>query len=531
MSSGPGRRLPAPALMCRCAALAVRPRARGRSFGSFAQVARGVGAAGFGGGVATRLHVAELLSVVPVLSTPAARRGGSFDGSPATGDAQHPGWATGGQRIGDRGIVAKPASRVFSRSPDVVSAANAIAAPRHIKRSHRRRWRCTSGRSVFRDYEALTGRYSQSDPIGLAGGISTYGYVGGNPLSYTDRRGLAADVLVDVGFIGYDLWVIYRDNIAGNCDNLGENLTALGLDVLGAVVPFATGLGVAYRARHLANFAEEAAQHGDEVADAARASLCAFNSFDEATLVATDKGPVRIGELTVGTKVLARNEQTGVESYQTVTSKFAEWHETMRSVKVDAGTTTEALLTTDKHPFYVEGKGFVDAQDLSEGDVLLLSGGASATVTENRVVEKAQLAHNFTVANDHTYFVGEAKVWVHNCKLKPYGGPGGGHHVPAQSAFRGAPGYNANSALAIPNSELARLGVSHSAVTGAQRSGYTALARSGAPLSWASVSRVEVNALVRGGMSPTMARSTVRRAVQALRQSGVTAPTRIPWGP
>lgn len=43
-----------------------------------------------------------------------------------------------------------------------------------------------------RDYDSIVGRYVESDPIGLRGGVDTYTYVLDAPVSYSDHYGLEA---------------------------------------------------------------------------------------------------------------------------------------------------------------------------------------------------------------------------------------------------------------------------------------------------------------------------------------------------
>lgn len=79
----------------------------------------------------------------------------------------------------------------------------------------------------------------------------------------------------------------------------------------------------------------------------------------------------------------------------------------------------DTIRATAEHPFWVQAPGsvageWVNAGDLVAGATLLTADGTTATVLDVKGYDTTEWAYNFTVADLHTYFVGDEPVLVHN---------------------------------------------------------------------------------------------------------------------
>ncbi len=89
-------------------------------------------------------------------------------------------------------------------------------------------------------------------------------------------------------------------------------------------------------------------------------------------------------------------------------------------------TPDDFIRATPGHRFWTADRGWVAAEALAPGEELSDATGMPVHVEALTADVAAETVFNFEVEETHTYFVGAARVWVHNPTAAPCAGSGGG---------------------------------------------------------------------------------------------------------
>lgn len=137
--------------------------------------------------------------------------------------------------------------------------------------------------------------------------------------------------------------------------------------------------------------------------------------FVEGTSVAVPGGQKNIEDVCLGDLVYAYNENEAQIKEELVTAISNREASKLVEICTDEG---DQIISTVDHLWYVETAGWKRAGDLKAGEQLRTLDGTKNTVSSVASQEKTVTVYNLTVANSHTYYVGEkSPVLVHNvCK-------------------------------------------------------------------------------------------------------------------
>ena len=155
-------------------------------------------------------------------------------------------------------------------------------------------------------------------------------------------------------------------------------------------------------------------------------------------MVETDEGLVAIEAIAIGDKVFSEDPETGEQGYFEVTDLTNHPTDEILEITIayDTGAAQsisdepvedhqpaqDVMHVTPEHPIYVEGTGWLWAENLALGDRLRRADGGWAVILaiERVVLDEPVPVYNFTVEGPHTYFVLEAGLLVHNDRCIRY---------------------------------------------------------------------------------------------------------------
>jgi hypothetical protein len=158
----------------------------------------------------------------------------------------------------------------------------------------------------------------------------------------------------------------------------------------------------------------EAVADAEKILDKASVFKSACNCFVGGTKVQTDDEEKNIEDIEVGDMVLAKDENNpeGELAYKEVMGLYRNQRDDI--IKLYVG--EQVIETTDNHPFWVKGKGWIFADELQAGDKLQKADASNLTIDKVEFVklDEKVTVYNFTVADYHTYYVTDIGIWVHN---------------------------------------------------------------------------------------------------------------------
>ncbi len=309
-----------------------------------------------------------------------------------------------------------------------------------------------------RVYDPIYGRFLQTDPIGSADDLDLYAYTGDDPVNAADPTGNDQEP-TDQGLSAF-----WSDSASKAIDGQANPASSGGT----------SGNGNTSGTSHIApvNTSETASQaisnwitpqsvsnaeNGSNPADPsnvnrsfdqtalrisakggeaalssvvlpegevglAESSLQHLCCFVAGTKVSTKAGLRPIEDIKVGDFVLSKDPDTGLTDYKPVIGIAPRHNRRIFEVcfkesMPDGSSRTEVIYTTREHPWRTADEKWTETGDLKTGEVVLAAYGKGATVAYIHDTKRLEPTYNLVVADFHTYFVGDGRLWVHNCIL------------------------------------------------------------------------------------------------------------------